>query len=229
MAGRFSMRRVAAPDLVPAAEPSAKEEVTWSALAEAPVEPAAPNAPANPNPLLTDKLLDAKVRLHRRLIEEINLSALEKLPEEEIRAHVQQLVSQYVLTERLALNTQELNDFVSEILDEMTGLGPLEPLLKDPSVNDILINGHECVYVERRGILEPTSVRFKDESHLLRIINKIVSAVGRRVDESHPMCDARLLDGSRVNVAVRPVAIDGPLMSIRKFSKKPFNLNKLVE
>ncbi|MGC1281034.1 MAG: CpaF family protein, partial [Xanthobacteraceae bacterium] len=108
-------------------------------------------------------------------------------------------------------------------------LGPLEPLLKDESVNDILINGHECVYVERKGVLEPTGVRFKDESHLLRIINKIVSAVGRRVDESHPMCDARLLDGSRVNVAVRPVAIDGPLMSIRKFSKKPFNLNKLVE
>ena len=133
------------------------------------------------------------------------------------------------LTERLALNTQELNDFVSEILDEMTGLGPLEPLLKDPTVNDILINGHECVYVERQGMLEPTAVRFKDEAHLLRIINKIVSAVGRRVDKSHPMCDARLLDGSRVNVAVRPVAIDGPLMSIRKFSKKPFNLNKLVE
>ena len=108
------------------------------------------------NPLLTDKLLDAKVRLHRRLIEEINLSALEKLPEEEIRDHVQQLVSQYVLVERLALNTQELNEFVSEILDEMTGLGPLEPLLKDPTVNDILINGHECVYVERRGMLEPT-------------------------------------------------------------------------
>ena len=189
--------------------------------------PSPPPAPANP--LLTDKLLDAKVRLHRRLIEEINLSALEKLPEEEIRNHIQQLVSQYVLVERLALNTQELNDFVSEILDEMTGLGPLEPLLKDPAVNDILINGHECVYVERQGMLEPTGVRFKDEAHLLRIINKIVSAVGRRVDESHPMCDARLLDGSRVNVAVRPVAIDGPLMSIRKFSKKPFNLNKLVE
>jgi pilus assembly protein CpaF len=134
-----------------------------------------------------------------------------------------------VLVERLALNTQELNDFVSEILDEMTGLGPLEPLLKDPAINDILINGHECVYVERQGMLEPTGVRFKDESHLLRIVNKIVSAVGRRVDESHPMCDARLLDGSRVNVAVRPVAIDGPLMSIRKFSKKPFNLNKLID
>ncbi|MGH6672990.1 MAG: CpaF family protein [Xanthobacteraceae bacterium] len=226
MIGRFSARRVAAPDLIPAEE-SALDDVPWTVFPEAAAEPAAPSAAGNP--LLTDKLLDAKVRLHRRLIEEINLSALEKLPEEDIRNHIQQLVSQYVLTERLALNTQELNDFVLEILDEMTGLGPLEPLLKDPAVNDILINGHECVYVERQGILEPTGVRFKDEAHLLRIINKIVSAVGRRVDESHPMCDARLLDGSRVNVAVRPVAIDGPLMSIRKFSKKPFNLNKLVE
>jgi pilus assembly protein CpaF len=196
MAGRFSTHRVAAPDLVPAADESLAENVPWTALPEAAPEPA---APSSSNPLLTDKLLDAKVR------------------------------TQYVLVERLALNTQELNDFVAEIIDEMTGLGPLEPLLKDASVNDILINGHECVYVERRGILEPTGVRFKDEAHLLRIINKIVSAVGRRVDESHPMCDARLLDGSRVNVAVRPVAIDGPLMSIRKFSKKPFNLDKLVE
>ena len=226
MAGRFSVRRIAAPDLAPAEE-SPLDDVPWTVFPEAAApEPA---ASAAGNPLLSDKLLDAKVRLHRRLIEEINLSALEKLPEDDIRNHIQQLVSQYVLVERLALNTQELNDFVSEILDEMTGLGPLEPLLKDPTVNDILINGHECVYVERGGILEPTGVRFKDEAHLLRIINKIVSAVGRRVDESHPMCDARLLDGSRVNVAVRPVAIDGPLMSIRKFSKKPFNLNKLVE
>ncbi len=138
-------------------------------------------------------------------------------------------MTQYILAERLALNQQELEDFVSEILDEMTGLGPLEPLLKDASITDILINGHECVYVERGGILEPCGVRFKDEAHLLRIINKIVSAVGRRVDESHPLCDARLLDGSRVNVAVRPVGVDGPLVSIRKFSKKPFNLSKLVE
>jgi len=231
MAGRFSTHRVAAPALVPAVEEALAETVSVTGLAEPAPEPAAPPPPPTPaaNPLLSEKLLDAKVRLHRRLIEEINLSALEKLPDEEMRSHIQGLVSQYVLTERLALNTQELNDFVLEILDEMTGLGPLEPLLKDPSVNDILINGHECVYVERLGILEPTGVRFKDEAHLLRIINKIVSAVGRRVDESHPMCDARLLDGSRVNVAVRPVAIDGPLMSIRKFSKKPFNLNKLVD
>jgi len=252
MAGRFSVRR-AGPELppvapLPAAPPAAEtappaDAVAWTIFPEPlpepePVppmrlapEPAAtvPATPAAPNPLLTDKLLDAKVRLHRKLIEEINLSALEKLPEDEIRKHVQQLVSQYILVERLALNVEELAGFVNEILDEMTGLGPIEPLLKDGSVNDILINGHECVYVERGGILEPTAVRFKDEAHLLRIVNKIVSAVGRRVDESHPICDARLLDGSRVNVAVRPVAVDGPLVSIRKFSKRPFNLNKLVE
>jgi pilus assembly protein CpaF len=253
MAGRFSARRVG-PDLppvepVPAAPPAAVEAeppvdaVAWTIFPEALPEsdpivpmrlapepaPAAAGTPATPNPLLTDKLLDAKVRLHRKLIEEINLSALEKLPEDEIRKHVQQLVSQYILVERLALNAEELAGFVTEILDEMTGLGPIEPLLKDASVSDILINGHECVYVERGGILEPTAVRFKDEAHLLRIVNKIVSAVGRRVDESHPLCDARLLDGSRVNVAVRPVAVDGPLLSIRKFSKRPFNLNKLVD
>src|SRR6266852_5539592 len=227
MAGRFTVRRgnQADPAWVPEEPSPALESVSWTVFPDPAPEPSAPA----PNSLLSDKLLDAKVRLHRRLIEEINLQALERLPEEEIRSHVQQLVTQYILVERLALNQEELNDFVSEILDEMTGLGPLEPLLKDPTVNDILINGHECVYVERAGVLEPCGVRFKDEAHLLRIINKIVSAVGRRVDESHPMCDARLLDGSRVNVAVRPIGVDGPLVSIRKFSKKPFNLNKLVE
>src|SRR5215218_245910 len=203
MLGRFSARKVPGPDLASMADDVASstlEGISWTVFPEPETAPE-PAQSANANPLLSDKLLDAKVRLHRRLIEEINLSALEKLPENEIRQHIQQLVSQYILVERLALNARELNEFVSEILDEMTGLGPLEP----------------------------TPVRFKDEAHLLRIVNKIVAAVGRRVDESHPMCDARLLDGSRVNVAVRPIAVDGPLVSIRKFSKKPFNLNKLVE
>ncbi|MDQ2953477.1 MAG: CpaF family protein [Pseudomonadota bacterium] len=228
MAGRFSARRSAPPEPLPEEQAtSTLEGISWTVFPEA--APVREPVVAPVNPLHSDKLLDAKVRLHRRLIEEINLSALEKLPETEIRDHVLKLVSQYILVERLALNTKELNEFVSEIFDEMTGLGPLEPLLKDPSINDILINGHECVYVERYGILEPTQVRFKDEQHLIRIVNKIVSAVGRRVDESHPMTDARLLDGSRVNVAVRPIAVDGPLVSIRKFSKKPYNMNKLVE
>ncbi len=226
---RFTARRTNAPDLPPAEEAqSTLEGVSWTVFPEP--EPVKERETAEvANPLLSDKLLDAKVRLHRRLIEEINLSALEKLPEDEMRQHIQQLVTQYIVVERLALNANELNDFVSEILDEMTGLGPLEPLLKDPSVSDILINGHECTYVEKGGLLEPVACRFKDEAHLLRIVNKIVSAVGRRVDEAHPLCDARLLDGSRVNVAVRPIGVDGPLVSIRKFSKKPFNLNKLVE
>ena len=230
MAGRFTAHRPIEPLPQPAVEAAsaAPTAMAWTAMPE----PEAPKdrLPAEPaNPLHSDKLLDAKVRLHRRLIEEINLSALEKLPEDEMRAHIQQLVTQHVVTDRLALNTQELNAFVSEILDEMTGLGPLEPLLKDPSIADILINGHESTFVERGGLLEPVACRFKDEAHLLRIINKIVSAVGRRVDESHPLCDARLLDGSRVNVAVRPIGVDGPLVSIRKFSKKPFSLTKLVE
>jgi pilus assembly protein CpaF len=227
MVGRFTARRAAAPEPVVVEEPApGLEGVSWTVFPEPSAEPT-PAAPVNP--LLSDKLLDAKVRLHRRLIEEVNLSALEKLSEDQIRAHIQQLVTQYILVERLALNAEELNDFVSEIIDEMTGLGPLEPLLKDPSIADILINGHECVYVERHGMLEPCAVRFKDEQHLIRIINKIVAAPPPPPDESHPMCDARLLDGSRVNVAVRPIGVDGPLVSIRKFSKKPFNLNKLIE
>jgi len=229
MASRFSLRRNVAPEPAPAVEVAPpSESMSWSVMA-APEVQREIATPDPSNPLLSDKFLDAKVRLHRRLIEEINLSALEKLPEQEMRQHIQQLVTQYIMVERLALNQNELNDFVSEILDEMTGLGPLEPLLKDPSISDILINGHESTFVERGGLLEPIACRFKDESHLLRIINKIVSAVGRRVDESHPLCDARLLDGSRVNVAVRPIGVDGPLVSIRKFSKKPFNLTKLVE
>lgn len=231
MTSRFSLRRVVAPSLAAPAElpPAIKAaEAAAVLVAEKPQE-APPTVVSAVNPLASNKLLDAKVRLHRQLIDEINLSALEKMPEDEIKQHVQQLISKYVVAERLALNTHELAEFTSEILDEMIGLGPLEPLLKDPTISDILINGHECVYVERNGMLEPLAVRFKDEQHLLRIINKIVSAVGRRVDESNPLCDARLQDGSRVNVAVRPIGVDGPLVSIRKFSKKPFNLSRLVE
>src|SRR5437868_3200678 len=236
MFGRFTAtRRIAeaqaaavAAAAAPVAELSPAEAPSLQMVAELPkLEPTAEPAPSiSP---LRDKLLDAKVRLHRRLIEEINLSAIEKVSEGEVRRQISALVAQYVLAERIALNAQELDAFVDEIIDEMTGLGPIEPLLKDPTINDILINGHECVYIERAGILEPTPVRFKDEPHLLRIVNKIVSAVGRRVDESQPLCDARLLDGSRINIAVRPIAVDGPLVSIRKFSKKPYNLKKLIE
>jgi pilus assembly protein CpaF len=194
-------------------------------VAEVPEGQAQPSAGL----LISEKFMEAKVRLHRKLVEEVNLPALEKLPPEEVRRQIFSLVQNYVMEERLALNSNELNAFVGEIIDEMTGLGPLEPLLKDDSVADILINGPDVIYVERRGKMERTNTRFKDDAHLLRIVNKIVSAVGRRVDESQPLCDARLLDGSRVNVAVRPIAVDGALVSIRKFSKKKLSLDKLVE
>jgi pilus assembly protein CpaF len=225
MLGRFTSRGA----LAATAPKPTPGPVALPALEAPPIVTEPPAGPDAAQRQMSEKLLDAKVRLHRRLIDEVNLSALEKLPIEEMRRHVFNLVSQYVVSERLALNASELDNFADEILDEMTGLGPIEPLLKDPTVNDILINGHECVYVERAGLLEPTPVRFKDEAHLLRIVNKIVSAVGRRVDESQPMCDARLQDGSRINIAVRPVAVDGPLVSIRKFSKKPFSLTRLIE
>jgi pilus assembly protein CpaF len=174
-------------------------------------------------------LLEEKLKLHSRIIDDFNLGLLEKLAPEELRRQVQAYVSNYVRAERISLNQKELEVFTTEVLAEMIGFGPIEPLLKDPTVNDILINTHRHCFVERFGRLEQTDVRFKDEAHLLRIINRIVSGIGRRVDESSPMVDARLPDGSRVNIAIRPVSIDGPLVSIRKFAERPYNMQRLIE
>jgi pilus assembly protein CpaF len=186
-------------------------------------EPSAGQAKAS------NRSLDARDRIHRMLLEEINLVALEKLPRTEMQRQIHEFVSEKTRNERLALNVAELDALVDDIVDEMDGLGPQEPLLKDPTINDILINGHDNCFVERRGKLEKIHVPFKDEAHLLRIVNKIVAAVGRRVDESQPMVDARMLDGSRFNAAIRPVGVDGPLVSIRKFSKHKLELHKLIE
>jgi pilus assembly protein CpaF len=174
-------------------------------------------------------LLEEKLRLHARIIDEFNLTLLDKLPRAELVRQVRAYVAKYVQAEKISLNQKELDIFSEEILDEMTGYGPIEPLLKDPTVTDILINTHKICFVERFGKLYETKVHFKDESHLLRIIGKIVAGVGRRIDESSPMVDARLPNGSRVNVAIRPIAIDGPLMSIRKFSERPFSMDRLVD
>ena len=173
-------------------------------------------------------LLEEKLKLHSRIIDEFNLILLEKLPRAELVKQVHAYVANYVRSERISLNQRELDVFTEEIIDEMTGYGPIEPLLKDPTVTDILINTHKTCFVERFGKLHETKVHFKDESHLLRIIGKIVAGVGRRIDESSPMVDARLPDGTRVNVAIRPIAIDGPLVSIRKFAEKPFDMESLV-
>ncbi len=194
------------------------------------------NRPHKPTPArapaaapTTDRTMEARIRVHQKFLEEINLVTLESLPPERMRVEVEGFVDEYIRAERLPLNAREVAILVDEILDEMTGLGPLEPLLHDPTVNDILINGHLCCFVERSGKLQQEHIPFKDEAHLLRIVNKIVAAVGRRIDESSPMCDARMLDGSRFNAAIRPVAVDGPLVSIRKFSKNKLALHKLVE
>ena len=174
-------------------------------------------------------LLEEKLKLHARIIDEFNLVLLEKLPRAELVRQVHAYVADYVRNEKISLNQKELQVFSDEILDEMTGFGPIEPLLKDPTVTDILINTHKACFVERFGKLSRTKVHFKDEAHLLRIIGKIVAGVGRRVDESSPMVDARLPDGSRVNIAVGPIAIDGPLVSIRTFSERPLDIERLVE
>ena len=174
-------------------------------------------------------LIDEKLKLHARIIDEFNLALLEKLPHEEFVRQISAYVTNYVRAENLSLNQKELNIFSEEIIAEMIGYGPIEPLLKDPTVTDILINTHEVCFVERFGKLYETKVHFKDEAHLLRIVNKIVAGVGRRVDESSPMVDARLPDGSRVNIAIRPIAVDGPLVSIRKFSERPFTMERLIE
>jgi len=173
--------------------------------------------------------LETKIKLHTRLIDEIDLAQLDGLESEELREKVHIIVAEMAREDKLKMNAVELENLANGVYDEMVGLGPLEVLLQDETVSDILINTHERVFVERRGELELSAVRFANEPHLLRIINRIVSQAGRRVDESQPLCDCRLMDGSRVNVAIAPIAVDGPLVSIRKFSKSPLTLDRLVE
>ena len=172
---------------------------------------------------------DLKVELHQRLLDVINLQALDKMSRQQIEAEVGDIVYEELSKQNQALNNQERKALVSDVLDELLGLGPIEPLLKDPTITDILINGYSKVFVERYGVLEPTNVRFKDDRHLLRIIQKIVSAIGRRIDESAPLVDARLADGSRVNAIIPPLAIDGASMSIRKFARVPISMERLIE
>jgi pilus assembly protein CpaF len=170
-----------------------------------------------------------KFALHRKLLERINLDALAGIEVDRIRGEVRQAVLAIMAEQPNLLTAGEQQQISEEVLHEVFGLGPIEPLLADPTVSDILVNGHSQVYVERKGILELTTVRFQDDGHLLRIIDKIVSQVGRRVDESNPMVDARLADGSRVNAIIPPLAVDGPLLSIRRFGKDKLTGQGLVE
>src|SRR5512135_2561787 len=161
---------------------------------------------------------ELKFTLHRKLVDKINLEALATIDNQRVRAEVRQAVIQLIDAEPTLLSSLEKQQISDEVLDEVFGLGPLEPLLQDPGISDILVNTYKQVYIEKKGLLELTNVTFRDDQHLLRIIDKIVSQVGRRIDESTPMVDARLSDGSRVNAIIPPLAVDGPLLSIRRFS-----------
>ncbi|BDC50888.1 MAG: CpaF family protein [Acidobacteria bacterium] len=172
---------------------------------------------------------ELKFTLHRKLVDKINLEALATIDNQRVRGEVRQALIQLIDSEPTLLSSIEKQQISDEVLDEVFGLGPLEPLLQDATISDILVNGHKQVYVERKGLLELTNVSFRDDQHLLRIIDKIVSQVGRRVDESTPMVDARLLDGSRVNAIIPPLAVDGPLLSIRRFSQDKLLPHDLVE
>ncbi|MFN3323362.1 MAG: CpaF family protein [Bryobacteraceae bacterium] len=182
-----------------------------------------------PKTALKPECQELKFTLHRKLLDKINLEALATIDNQRVRGEVRQALISLIDNEPTLLSAVEKQQICDEVLDEVFGLGPLEPLLQDPTISDILVNGHKQVYVERQGLLELTTVTFRDDPHLLRIIDKIVSQVGRRVDESNPMVDARLSDGSRVNAIIPPLAVDGPLMSIRRFSTDKLMPADLVE
>src|SRR5581483_10770711 len=172
---------------------------------------------------------ELKFTLHRKLVDKINLEALASIDNQRVRTEIRQALLSLIDAEPTLLSSMEKQQISDEVLDEVFGLGPLEPLLQDPTISDILVNTHKQVFVERKGMLETTNVSFRDDSHLLRIIDKIVSQVGRRVDESTPMVDARLMDGSRVNAIIPPLAVDGPLLSIRRFSADKLMPSDLVD
>jgi pilus assembly protein CpaF len=168
---------------------------------------------------------EAKLKIQPLVVDRIDIGAAARLDREELGRQIGELVGEILREERIRLNQREQKDLVELLLDDMLGLGPLEPMLADETVTDIMVNGPYQVYVERKGKLEITDVKFRDNGHVMNICSRIVSQVGRRVDESQPLCDARLLDGSRVNIIIPPLAIDGPSISIRKFSKKGITID----
>lgn len=172
---------------------------------------------------------EMKSRLHRALINRMDLTKLGTLTPDQVHAEVSRLAESVLAQEAMPLSSVERERLVNDVQHELFGLGPLEPLLADPTISDILVNSYKKIYVERRGKLEVTNVAFKDDEHLMRVIERIVSSVGRRIDESSPMVDARLRDGSRVNAIIPPLSIDGPVLSIRRFGAEPLRMNMLIE
>ena len=190
--------------------------------------PARPSTEKKAASLTPKAYQELKSSLHRDLLTRVDLEKLMDLRDGRARQQIFSIIQDLVTSSNTPMSGMERERLSREVLDEVFGLGPLEPLLQDPTINDILVNTYKQVYVERAGLLEMTNVRFKDDAHLMHIIDKIVSAVGRRVDESSPMVDARLMDGSRVNVIIPPLAIDGPILSIRRFGHVPLEADDLL-
>jgi pilus assembly protein CpaF len=176
-----------------------------------------------------DRYFELKSQIHRKLIGVLNLDRVSSIPKDRVRTEIGRVVERLLDEERVPMTTAEQTKIVEEVLDEVLGLGPLETLLKEPSISDILVNRHNKVYIERNGKLSETTVRFKDDAHLLHIIEKIVSQVGRRIDEAQPIVDARLQDGSRVNAIIPPLALDGPCLSIRRFGRHVITQEEMLE
>ncbi len=185
-------------------------------------------APEDKKKKRQERLSEIRLELHKLLLDNLNLAVIDHASENELRTEISAITNEALSDMSVVLNRAERDQLNEELFDEVTGLGPLEPLLRDDTVNDILVNGPQQIFVERDGKLELSPITFKDEKHLLRIIDKIVSAVGRRVDESNPYVDARLLDGSRFNAMVSPIAVDGSLVSIRKFKKEKLAIDDLI-
>ncbi|MCC7156281.1 MAG: CpaF family protein [Bryobacterales bacterium] len=175
-----------------------------------------------------DRTFELKSEIHRKLIGILNLDKVSSLPKDRLRSEIGRVVERLLEEERVPMTLAEQNRIVEEVLDEVLGLGPLEPLLKEPSISDILVNGPNKVYIERAGRLSLTQVRFRDNAHLLHIIEKIVAQAGRRIDEAQPIVDARLQDGSRVNAIIPPLALDGPALSIRRFGRHVITSEELI-
>ncbi len=194
----------------------------------APPPPAAAPAMSEKDRKRRERLIEIRMQMHQRLLDNLNLAALERATEADLRAEIAAICDEGMSETGVVITREERGILHQELYDEVMGLGPLEPLLRDESVNDILVNGPQRIFIERGGKLQLSDVTFKDERHLLRIIDKIVSAVGRRVDESNPYVDARLADGSRFNAMVPPIAVDGSLVSIRKFKKEKLKVTDLV-
>ena len=225
----------AKPSLVASATPAASasqgaptQEERKSLMRAMPIKAAEPAA-ADKEKKRKERLGEIKLELHKALLDNLNLAALEKATEADLRQEINAIATETLEEMGVVLSREERQSLNQDLYDEVTGLGPLETLLKDDSVNDILVNGPQQIFVERAGKLQLTDITFKDERHLLRIIDKIVSAVGRRVDESNPYVDARLADGSRFNAMVGPIAVDGSLVSIRKFKKDKLAIDDLVK